>query len=570
MNTDLFNQQQDRSVLGVRSFVHLSGVPAALNLMTSTHYPLEGTPISALFPNITGFASSGGAQNMTFYASAVVGANGHDVPAMAPPAMAAASTSCATPFAANALVHMQFEGSWLNTGSLTVTQVGSPTLESGGGARSSGFASGFGLGSNYFDLPAIFVGGSGEHTFSAWYRGTQSNEAGAVWQPAVWQPGVVIFGDPLNSVYIGLGVDSGRIAVANQGQFRGSRVVNDGQWHHLAWVRRGNTWSGYVDGVLDLVSATTLDNTGYQYIRQIGSGYPYANVVAPTHLDGVAIHDRALTDAELRTLARTAIFESTGAAQSFTIPTGVTSLDVKAWGAGGGGAVVTSGGNGGGGAFVRATVPVTAGEVLVVVVGSGGAFKPQDTWHGGGGGGLSGLFRSAFAQAGALVVAGGGGGALHCADGGGGGGPEGAPGTGCETAYAAYGGRGGTQTAGGAGGQHFTNSLPLAGAALTGGTGGDVELSGTSAVAFGGGAAGGVGGGGGGGYFGGGGGGHLSGFTGGGGGGGSSFSVDASATFGAGGTPTAGGTSDADYSGTAGRGATGAQNGEAGRVDIRW
>jgi LruC domain-containing protein len=94
MNTTLFNSAQDRTVLGVRAFVHLSGIPAALNLLTSTRYPLEGVGIGSLFPNIAGFASSAGTQNTDFYAVNVISAQGHDVAALALPGVAAPSTSC--------------------------------------------------------------------------------------------------------------------------------------------------------------------------------------------------------------------------------------------------------------------------------------------------------------------------------------------------------------------------------------------------------------------------------------------------------------------------------------------
>jgi hypothetical protein len=72
-------------------------VPAALNLLETTRYPLEGVGISELFPNILGFAASRGSQNANFYAVGVVGAQGHDVAAPSLPAVAAADTSCVVP-----------------------------------------------------------------------------------------------------------------------------------------------------------------------------------------------------------------------------------------------------------------------------------------------------------------------------------------------------------------------------------------------------------------------------------------------------------------------------------------
>ena len=93
MNTALFNSAQDASTPS-RRFVHVSGVPAALNLMTTTRYPLEGVAISALFPDILSFAGSGGATHTNFYASSVVSSQGHSVAALALPAVPEADISC--------------------------------------------------------------------------------------------------------------------------------------------------------------------------------------------------------------------------------------------------------------------------------------------------------------------------------------------------------------------------------------------------------------------------------------------------------------------------------------------
>jgi LruC domain-containing protein len=93
MRTALFNSGHDASS-ATRRFVHRSGVPAALNLMTTTRYPLEGVSIGELFPGIARFAASGGASDAAFYSSDVVAARGHEVPADAIEAPGAASTDC--------------------------------------------------------------------------------------------------------------------------------------------------------------------------------------------------------------------------------------------------------------------------------------------------------------------------------------------------------------------------------------------------------------------------------------------------------------------------------------------
>ncbi len=80
MNTALFGSAEDGST-AERHFVHVSGIPAALNLMTTAFYPQEGVEVSDLFPRILGFAASAGASDQDFYASGVQPAAGFAVSA---------------------------------------------------------------------------------------------------------------------------------------------------------------------------------------------------------------------------------------------------------------------------------------------------------------------------------------------------------------------------------------------------------------------------------------------------------------------------------------------------------
>lgn len=205
---------------------------------------------------------------------------------------------------------------------------------------------------------------------------------------------------------------------------------------------------------------------------------------------------------------------ATGVDQTFTVPAGLTSLFVDAYGAQGAGPV---GGNGG---RVQFTItPVIPGEVLTIRVGTqagfGGGGSPGIGSIAFPGGGYSAVLRSGAP----LVVAGGGGGTADFATAGGAGGGvaavDGTNGTGTT------GGGGGLSSGGGSGGAAGTGDTSgTAGASLQGGTG--------AAGTFG------SGGGGGGGYFGGGGGGGSTSIakTGSGGGGGSSFPVGATHTQG--------------------------------------
>ena len=72
----------------------------------------------------------------------------------------------------------------------------------------------------------------------------------------------------------------------------------------------------------------------------------------------------------------TKAFTYTGAVEQWVVPTGVTSIDVKMWGAGGGGYVYGYGGvggqSGGSGGYTTGTIPVQSGQILAVAVGGGG------------------------------------------------------------------------------------------------------------------------------------------------------------------------------------------------------
>jgi RHS repeat-associated protein len=147
-------------------------------------------------------------------------------------------------------------------------------------------------------------------------------------------------------------------------------------------------------------------------------------------------------------------FSYTGAPQQWTVPAGVTTLQVKAVGAQGGGTY------GGYGALVNATISVVPGQLLTVFVGGQGSGASGGFNGGGGGnpyggeagGGASDIRAGGLTLADRVVVAGGGGGASKFADSiAGGGGSAGRLGeAGAAGGGPWAGGGGGTQTAGGA------------------------------------------------------------------------------------------------------------------------
>ena len=203
------------------------------------------------------------------------------------------------------------------------------------------------------------------------------------------------------------------------------------------------------------------------------------------------------------TLAQTSIYTYTGAVQTYTVPSGVSSISVDARGACGGSSYHYFGGiyyptdrnRGGYGARVACSLAVTPGQVLYVYVGGngdssniedyyyytgtyydsglggwngggngtgdsdelyGGFFHFSD-YGGGGGGGASDVRVGGTSLTNRVIVAGGGGGgAFDCSGvnenrGGDGGGLNGENGYTCSSYYPTLNGGGGTQSAGGVG-----------------------------------------------------------------------------------------------------------------------
>ncbi|WP_416970237.1 isopeptide-forming domain-containing fimbrial protein [Streptomyces sp. 4F14] len=288
------------------------------------------------------------------------------------------------------------------------------------------------------------------------------------------------------------------------------------------------------------------------------------------------------------------LYSYTGADQTFTVPAGISSVNVQLWGGGGGGdnaQYYTAQKGGGGGGYTTGTLAVTAGQQLTVMSGQGGLVNSTTGTYGGGGaggasnrtiaqggsgGGMSALWTGASFGT-PLLIAGGGGGASPGSDtlspsAGGGGGSSGG-GDGVTSAS----GQGGTQSAGGAAG---TNGSQCAASSNTAGQkwyGGNGFNAFTNRNGEG-------GGGGGGGYYGGGGGACQNSFPtnnpNGPGGGGSGYiggaGVSGASTTAGANAPAnnqggnAAGTSSAQYPSGVGTGGSDSQAGGNGAVVIQW
>ncbi|MEI8201381.1 MAG: glycine-rich domain-containing protein [Bacteroidota bacterium] len=261
------------------------------------------------------------------------------------------------------------------------------------------------------------------------------------------------------------------------------------------------------------LNATALNQTIFWYTSPIG-GIPIGS--SQSGVDFTITPDSTTTyyaEASSTNIG-SQTFEYTGSQQTFTVPAGVMSISIDAYGAQGGGN--KNGSTGGlGGRIQASSVLVTPGSTIYVNVGGAGVIgNSNGGFNGGGhssyynytgsGGGASDVRVGGAGLYNRVIVAGGGGGAgLNCSGsnewGGAGGGSIGGTGWQCgsQNYYVGY---GGTQYGGGAYGTNYGQGCA---------TNGSLGQGGNGACTY--------GGGGGGGYYGGGGGGY------GGGGGGSSY-----------------------------------------------
>ncbi len=98
MDGTLFNTGDDNSS-PTQSFVDMNGMPFALSIAEIAPYTREGVAISALFPNITNFATSAGTQDADFYKNGVVISQAYANPVAPtfPTGTSDADTSCVLP-----------------------------------------------------------------------------------------------------------------------------------------------------------------------------------------------------------------------------------------------------------------------------------------------------------------------------------------------------------------------------------------------------------------------------------------------------------------------------------------
>jgi hypothetical protein len=229
------------------------------------------------------------------------------------------------------------------------------------------------------------------------------------------------------------------------------------------------------DGSFTFVTPVAYNSA---YVVTIGT-QPAGQLCTVTNGSGLAV-TADVSNVSVSCTASTVRFTTPGS-YTWTVPAGVSSIQIVATGGGGGGGGmwgVGAGQVGGAGAVVTSTLNVTAGQVLSLVVSGGGGTGASGPGSGGGytcgagggGGGSSNVDSGTTDQ----IIAGGGGGGGSCnnaTNGGSGGGTGGAGGAGGTTSRAS-GGSGGAGGIGGAGGGGMRFGTGVRGSDGSGGAGG--------------------------------------------------------------------------------------------------
>jgi len=193
------------------------------------------------------------------------------------------------------------------TGTYTITAPGALTFSSDGqGVANTEYATGWSINTNYLTIPELAAADSGaDKTYIAWYKGTQTS----VVTPTNYTPGVPIFGDNRSSTWVGFGIDGGNIAVmADNTAYTGTTTVTDDTWHMLAWTYSStNSVNAFVDGTQEITNANLTGGVGNNRVDQIGNGYPYSGVAAPTALDNIQIFNGILSQSEIQEIYNKAV-----------------------------------------------------------------------------------------------------------------------------------------------------------------------------------------------------------------------------------------------------------------------
>ena len=158
-------------------------------------------------------------------------------------------------------------------------------------------------------------------------------------------------------------------------------------------VNEGLTVFNLVDGIVDeFHDESGTDEGEGSNDNYCSSSDFYQNLTAGTPYSagfGRSGSDAPITEGDTSEASEGPFSQGAGAPSStFTVPSGITSVNIQAWGAGGCAGPGGSGNDGGGGGYAEGTLAVTASQVLYNFVGEGGVvFSTSKSGGARGGGG---------------------------------------------------------------------------------------------------------------------------------------------------------------------------------------
>jgi hypothetical protein len=157
----------------------------------------------------------------------------------------------------------------------------------------------------------IFLDDNNNYTLALWYRGTQAGSNGD------W--GFGLLGRNSSDIYSAFSIRNGEATFIHhnagwQHNIESTTLVNDGQWHHIAYVNHSTeTGDLYVDGVMEDSGSSSIDNDTFAF-RIDGFMRNFNSAFTSGLIDDVRIYNHSLTQAEITELLEIPVPEpATGA-----------------------------------------------------------------------------------------------------------------------------------------------------------------------------------------------------------------------------------------------------------------
>ena len=213
--------------------------------------------------------------------------------------------------------------------STTFTDVSGKTVTANGDAKISTAQSVYGGSSAYFDGSGDYVAiaastdfefGSGDFTIECWFRvpNVTGNKALFSSQTGFWL-GAFVWNNRVGYFASSNGTTWNLIAAdASPNNGLGAHTLSANTWYHFAFVRRGNTWKGFINGELDLavnvsgsIVARPAEEKRIGYFSGATLGYAFNGYIDDFRIiKGQALYSGLFTPPARKSFERNDIYET--------------------------------------------------------------------------------------------------------------------------------------------------------------------------------------------------------------------------------------------------------------------